>query len=205
MTTYTLGTNCLDCSSYCDICIDSSTCTTCTFGYYFYQSKCYVTCPSQAPYISPTVTPYLCFKTCPTQTPYNYENLCLASCPPEAPYLIDNVCHTESFIEKIAKLGNTAASAASTGMIARSVASFSNPSLFMFGSLMKLLEYTRYMNISHSDNLEILFQTISDTDDFIPMPEMSNEMQNALESHPMPYVFARYDVPSNFLLNPFSW
>ncbi len=201
VTTYTFGTNCLDCSSYCDTCVDSNTCTVCTNGYYFYQSQCYVKCPSKAPYLSPIVSPYVCFKACPTPTPYSYQDLCYTTCPKEAPYLMDNVCYTESFYATIAKMGNTAASTASTILIARSVASFSNPSLFMFGSLTKLLEYTRYMNISHSDGLEILFQTISDSGDLIPMPSMSDKMQNAFVSHPMPDVFKKYDFPSNFMLN----
>ena len=201
MTTYTSGANCLDCSSYCDTCVDSNTCAVCSSGYYFYKQKCYVQCPSKAPYLSPTVSPYTCYETCPTATPYSYKNLCYTSCPAEAPYLYDNICYSTSLVAEATKISNLAGSIASTTLIARGVASFSDPGLYMFGSLMKLLEYTRYMNISHSDGLEILFQTISDSSNLIPMPSMSDEMQDAFENHSLPDVFARYDLPSNFMLN----
>ena len=202
-TTYTSGTDCLDCGSNCDTCIDANTCTLCTSGYYFYQSKCYVKCPSQAPYTSPTVSPYICYKTCPAATPYRYKNQCYTKCPSEAPYVSDYVCTTSNpdSAEEIAKVGNVAGSTASTVLISRSISSFSNPSPCMFGSLMKLLQYTRYQNVSHSDRLEMLFQTITDSSDYIPMPTMSNEMQNAFENHPLPYVFEKYDLNSNFMLN----
>jgi len=66
---------------------------------------------------------------------------------------------------------------------------------------MKLLQYTRYMNVSHSDRLETLFQTITDVSDYIPMPSISNHLENGFENHPLPTVFARYDLPSNFMIN----
>jgi len=201
--TYTSGTDCLGCGSYCDTCTDANTCSVCTSGYYFYLQKCYETCPSQAPYASPTISPYTCYITCPTATPYSYQSQCYVKCPDEAPYESGYECSSKNpnSAEEIAKVGNTAGSAANTALVTRNIASFSNPTPFMFGSLMKLLQYTRYMNVSHSERLEALFQTISDSPDFIPKPTMSNEMQGAFESHPLPYVFEKYGMSSNFMLN----
>jgi len=57
------------------------------------------------------------------------------------------------------------------------------------------------MNISRSENLERVFQAEDDSGHYIPMPTMSESMQGAFESSSVPYVFERYGISSNFLLN----
>jgi len=192
----------LDCPSHCDVCIDGNVCTTCSPGSYFYKQACYETCPTVAPYRSPTVDNTLCYRTCPPEAPYISNNICERTSPPGSPSLEENSSSHEdpdSIMSSAARINNAAESTANTLLISRNIFSISATGPFMFGSIAKLLQYARHLDISRSENLEAIFQAEEDSGNYIPMPKISKDPTE--KSNNLPFVFEKYGVSSSFLLN----
>ena len=101
-------------------------------------------------------------------------------------------------------LANSIGRAATTAALGvTSAMSASNPSAITGAQLMKILEYLRYVNVTHSAELETLYSS------FNPSPgafsfdsmQMTPQMKSAFDNPPTPPVFRRYNISSSFLVS----
>ena len=72
---------------------------------------------------------------------------------------------------------------------------------FIYGALSKIIQYTRYMNISRTQNLENLYTQSVATVEIFPMPSLPERFTNDFHETELPYMFAKYELASSFMVN----
>ena len=117
--------------------------------------------------------------------------VCVIIVPPED-------TEEEMGVVKVNKVGRTVAMRA---MKALNIVYPFNTMPFVYGTLSKNLQYTRYMNISRSTKLEELYQESLASVQIVPTPTLSNQIKSNFPQHSLPYMFEKYELPSSFLVN----
>ena len=183
--------------------------------YWYKNTSCLPTC--NYPYL---VVPYSgvlqCLSPCQKSSDYYYENdkKCYAEC--ESPYerqLYDGVikvCHLEIAVslgetknaESTANNIKSQGEYTSGGMKAASALASNNPGSALLGGLSAMLQYIRYMKVNYPPKVQILFllsakNPISLGFDF----DIPTYIQEKLDDYPLPDVFEKYSINSNFVNN----
>lgn len=200
----------------CDACVDGSTCTKCNSAYYSFGKSCVKNCPLTTYSIEGNClskyeqSSFLIFSLgCPQNCDVCLDANTCSKCSPGFSLSSDpskNICSSEGpessiILTQPAKINKVAESTANTVLVTRNIAAPSASSPMMFGSLTKLIQYFRHLNVSRSDRLESVFLADEDSGNYIPMPTMSKRMKGAFERKTVPFVFDKYGVSSNFLIN----
>ena len=156
-----------------------------------------------------------CLKPCskPSEWFYDLEKECHTPCnPPYIKKIINTikVCHItrsaltsetskiKSTVELIETLGKI-----TSGMIkAASIPQLSTPRSALLIQLSSLIQYIRYMRINYPWKVQLLFQEndaslITLSFDF----SIPNKIQDKFDNYPLPDVFEKYELDSNFINN----
>ena len=185
--------------------------------FYYWNSSCIDSCPT--PYtnsISDKVK--YCNKPCPKNLDYYYpgDNLCMPACnSPNIKKTVNtiNFCLTgpqnnqltlsEADIKNVQQtttVVNTVELFASIGFTTSSIASSSNPAALFLISLGKMLQYIRYMNIKYPPKLTLLLLN-QNTISINFGPDLPQSVVKKFPDYPLPTVFERYGLPSDFIVN----
>ena len=177
--------------------------------------SCLSECPS--PMISSVSQAInICSKPCPSAANKYYntnKKICQADC--QQPYVIGNAFYGETCslavnsqdtqtIQTLSDATQKANTATQAGLAAINMATPFSSAAMVLGSLSKLLEYTRYLNITHSPRLELMFATILPSLEIINTNSLgiSKKLQDELSVYPAaPDVFDKYGIPASFLVN----
>ena len=189
----------------------------CSGTEYFYEnSSCLSNC--SLPWLSINYgLVQLCNKPC-TTSPNLYYDLDTQGCRPECkfPYVSDQedfgvTCYLSmkendiAEVTDIVKTTSDAATAAKTGLAIINLFSATNPSAVTSGSLIKLLEYTRYINLTHSPRLELTYSLYRpDMGLFsIQKLQLSSGAVESLTKQAAPFVFEKYknNLKSSFIVS----
>ena len=158
---------------------------------------------------------YQCLKPCsrPSEYFYDLEKECHDTC--ELPYVRQvineiKVCHITSStlsseierIEKTAGLLEVLGQTTSAILKAVIIPELSSPRSPLLAQLSSILQYIRYMRINYPWRVRLLFQAngtkpISLNFDF----NIPNWVQDKLDDYPLPDVFEKYSLESNFINN----
>ena len=213
---YWNGSACANCHASCSVCsgMSENQCSTCLAGYYYYQNgTCLGTCPSPRKIQDGD----LCANPCSSDEDYFYETdqVCKLTCEsPYQPQTIDTIkicfLSVDLTIEEVQKAQDLVTSLASqakatgTAMKTTSAFSSSNPNLALLAGQASMLFYIRYIDVKYSAKLSLIL-TLQDSSPFsfsfgISMPKA---LDGELKTRPLPTIFERYELHSNFLWN--SW
>ena len=151
----------------------------------------------------------ICHNPCGLGTFYILsEKTCVADCTP--PYKINTTglypqCYlvpNQKTVEMIAEFSNSLGTATTAGLFVSTIITPSNPTAAIIGSLAKIIEYSRYLNVSHSDALERMFHLEANPPGDVPMgPNMPPEIENTIECNQLPFMFAKYEIHCSFMVN----
>jgi len=72
---------------------------------------------------------------------------------------------------------------------------------FVYGALSKIIQYTRYINISRSTKLENLYVQSLGSIQVFPTPTLSEHTKSLFKESSLPYMFEKYELSSSFLVN----
>ena len=182
--------------------------------YWYKNASCLPTC--NYPYL---VIPYSgvlqCLSPCQKSSDYYYENdkKCYPEC--ESPYekqLYDviKVCHLDIAVslgetknaESTANNIKSQGEYTSGGMKAASAIASNNPGSALLGGLSAMLQYIRYMKVNYPPKVQILFllsarNPITLGFDF----DIPDYIQERFDDYPLPDVFEKYSINSNFVNN----
>ncbi len=202
---------CHPCDPSCLTCSGSSPdqCLSCPPGsILFPNNTCLSSC--QPPYSQVTVNSQpVCQFPCSGKSPYAFEDgTCTSQCPPSYSLKIEGSGQICVFEEARASSVDEASRNAVIGMISMglmiSMAILDPKSFIPLSSaiLIKMLEYIKYIDVSHSAPLEIflltskrsLLELFFDTD--APL-----YLKDRLVGRPLPFVLSRYGLTSSFLVN----
>jgi len=155
-----------------------------------------------------------CLKPCPrSEYFYDLEKECHASCePPYTRQTINTikVCHIDaatlaletSKIKKTAEVMQTFGKASSAVIKATSMPQVTTPRTGLLVQLSAMIQYYRYMRINYPWKVQALFQAndaslISLNIDF----SIPNKVEGKFDNYPLPDVFEKYHLDSNFINN----
>ena len=177
--------------------------------------SCLSDCPS--PMISSVSQSInICNKPCLSATNKYYntnKKICQADC--KQPYVITTTFYGQSCslsvstedaqtIQTMSDAAQKANTATQAGLAAINMATPFSSAAMVLGSLSKLLEYTKYLNITHSPRLELMFATVLPSLNIINTNSLgiSKKLQDELSVYPAaPEVFDKYGIPTSFLVN----
>ena len=170
------------------------------------DSTCSMTCnpPNNKVYDIP---PY---KKCVSSTVYYYptDYTYKKSCP--IPYTANNdVCYLDVSQPEAQQIRSISAGITSTntissiGLMINTIIATSSPAFIMGAGLMKILEYMRYMDITHSAHLELLFVSFKPSLGIIHTNtlKMTKEMKDSFNNGSPIEVFGRYNILPSFLVS----
>jgi len=156
-----------------------------------------------------------CLKPCskPSEYFYDLEKECHDTCnPPYIRQIINTikVCHIDAStlasetnkIKSTTQVIETIGKVTSTIIKAASIPQLSTPRSALLIQLSAFMQYIRYMRINYPWRVQLLFQSngadlISLSFDF----SIPNKIQNKFDNYPLPDVFEKYSLDSNFINN----
>jgi len=217
------GKKCFACDSSCELCSgpDEDQCTTCPDGKYLYseltcQSTCTMKsqdyqgdlfcsmCTDENTFIDEeemdaTLYYYPDDQTCKTICPKPYESRKMGS---GAVCFIPLSKGTILEIRSTSEASSTSADVMTGGLVGVSVLESSDPGTANSGTLARMFEYTRYISVNHSPNLEVFYKSKRSVPGTVVIgPRMTNGTKNNFAYTKIPTIFTRYNVHSNFLVN----
>jgi len=208
-------------SSYSNVDLCQAPCSSAS-QFLYPDGSCQARCP--APLISSTITNSIkrCSSPCsnPSDYYYNANNTCGASC--SSPGTIQTVeflqvCLTPltsstnqggltnddiKSVDQAKGTTNAAGAAATVGVTASSLISSQSSGAITLISLIKMLEYIRYMKINYPPKLEYMMS--SQNSDPISLNinvNLPESIENKFPDYPLPGKFGKYDLFSSFILN----
>jgi len=182
---------CESCSANCDQCVDSSTCTQCASSYFLYQSECYQPCPSATFLSSDNLSCEDCALHCASCTSRTSCQKC------DQGYALKSaVCAPPSSSLKAEAKASQAIASAVTGV--GSVLCVGSSTFPITALVSKIVQNTRYLNLSVTDDLADIYQTWGTE---IISWELPNALSRLDHYEQLPSEFARYDIDSPFLVN----
>jgi len=162
--------------------------------YHFETDNCQADCI--APNISNTTHS---FKTCSLPPPSDPE----PEPEPEPNPPINQLSPEEvKEVQGLADVGNAAGTASSVGLTVAGALSPGDPGGISAGALTKMLQYSKYLNITYTPKLELMFLVQNKSSG--PMgiaPKMSDELKKEFNFQHIPIKFAQYQVHSSFIIN----
>ncbi len=188
-------------------------CLSCPSGSILYPNNTCITSSSggcELPYVQITVNSQpTCQFPCSGKSPYAFEDgTCTSQCPPSYSVKLEGsnlVCVFEDSLDFAVQ---NASRKAIIGLICITllvINAIIDPKSFIplsIAILMKMLEYIKYIDVSHSDQLELFLSTSkrSILDLFVDTDAPSH-IKDKIATYPIPFVFSRYRLVSSFLVN----
>ena len=184
----------------------------CDPNMYMYEDG---SCHSQCPYKVSTEGDYTyCQSPCSQATPFYDpdQKICTSTC--QTPHVasttsIGEVCSLQlsdderQQIKAVASASKTANTAiVVTQLIVGMVFSFDSSSMTSY-SLSKLVSYMRYLDVSHSPQLEYMFENYQIPQGVLVIPQlqMTDDMKSKFEYGPPAAMFEKYQLVSSFLVS----
>jgi len=97
---------------------------------------------------------------------------------------------------------SSAADAMNVGVSAVAVVDCADPGGISAGALAKMLEYTRYFDVTRSARLEVFYKDRRSVPGTVLIgPKMTNDTQKVVQNRKLPKIFMRYNLHSSFLVN----
>ena len=184
---------------------------TCDPGQFFYaDGSCKETCDS--PLVSAPFTTFYkgCFVCALDQYYYAEIETCLPLCSP--PYTtVERAYYTECHLdispedtkvaENLANTNNNLINANGIMTAMMSAVSLSDPGTLSTGMLVKMFQYTRFINVTHTASLELMFKRSKLMTGFLFFaPKITSSMRNKFIKRELPPRFMIYGVPSSFIV-----
>jgi len=202
---YLLAGICNDCNTECATCTSQTQCQTCESDYVFYNQNCPVTCPPETYNLNKICEP--CPIGCATCTDLTKCQTCHFG------YNLysGDVCTLDVNEEQAKQVQQVAAAteaAATTSEAVGSVYGFLNsgdPSAMFMGSLAKMLQYVKYIDVVYPPKIKMMFEAQSKVNEteksssFITKAE--NKIKGAFYNTPLPGTFGHYQLHSSFFSN----
>ena len=113
---------------------------------------------------------------------------------------------TEKTVTKLGSVGNTTGVISSVGLAVAAVAMPGDPGGVSAGALTRVIQYSKFLNISYPEKLIMMFKAYNPASGVVSfVPKMSNEQKDKLMDEPIPENFAAYGVHSCFVVNFWSF
>ena len=154
-----------------------------------------------------------CIWPCSDSSPYYYttDQTCKSSC--SDPYLgtkedygttcsLSLSASDQKQISNIVTVTSTVNTISTVSLATASIASASNPAAVTGSTMVKVLAYTRYLNITHSARLEATFvglQTSTGVFDSKQI-QLGSSTKSKFKEHTAPTMFEKYNVSPTFLI-----
>lgn len=183
------------------------------FNYYYVNSTmCVSLCP--APMISNTVDDIpVCANICNDQAPYFSveQQTCVSVCI--SPYklvsygfytacLFNVSSQDNATAQALASITNTLATVSTAAAIVTGVLSVSDPSGAIVATLAKMLQFMKFVNVSHTARVELMLQKTKITTRFLYFSaKMPDGWQSEFDSHTLPSVFSKRNVSAGFIVS----
>ena len=155
----------------------------------------------------------MCNTICVSPTPYYSldDDTCKSVC--RSPY---TVLHFDSYtgcqlqissqdkkaIQNVASVTDKMTDASNAATILASIFSFSDPGAASASMLTKMLQFTKFIKVSHSARLELMLKKSKIKTGFLVYaPKLPTTWRNRIVNRALPYEFIRYQVQSEFLVS----
>jgi len=104
--------------------------------------------------------------------------------------------------KKLGKVGNTTGVINSVAFTVAAVALPGDPGGVSAGALTRIIQYSKFLNISFPEKLVLMFKAYNPASGVVSLiPKMSNEQKSRFRDEPIPYNFMAYGVHSCFVVN----
>ena len=155
----------------------------------------------------------LCTNPCGGKIPYYSldDHTCISSCafPSTILYFssytgcqIPISSQENEAIGAMASLINNMANVSSATLVATSIFSFSDPGCMSVAMLTKMLQFTKFVRVTHTVRLELILLKTKIRTGFLPFaPKIPLGLNSSLMSRDLPDEFERYKVQSEFLVS----
>ena len=163
---------------------------------------CYYPCnPDEYRYIDGSCLVNHCPSYFEVKNYYNSLEYKYCECVSPNALMEDGSCG-DSRIEKLGSVGNTTSVLNSVGLVIAAVAMPGDPGGATTGALTKIIQYSKFLNISYPDKLVMMFKVYNPASGVVSfVPKMSDEQKSKFTYEPLPYNFVAYGVHSCFVVN----